>query len=167
VRFTLQDSAGVIREFYRPFLAVDRAPDEAPLLISKVELEQIGIHIHLLPDEGCDWRFSLNRDKPFVKEENAARFRKRLLKNPKVYALVPINHLIESTNKGQVTNKLDARLEAYRDVFTAVNAEQLPPHRPGVDLAIELQEGKQPPYGPLYPLSPAELEVLRELSKKI
>ena len=162
VRFTLQDSAGVIREFYRPFLAVDRAPDEAPLLISKVELEQIGIHIHLLPDEGCDWRFSLNRDKPFVKEENATRFRKRLLKNPKVYALVPINHLIESTNKGQVTNKLDARLEAYRDVFTAVNAEQLPPHRPGVDLAIELQEGRQPPYGPLYPLSPAELEVLRE-----
>jgi hypothetical protein len=97
-----------------------------------------------------------------VKEESATRFKKRLLKNPKVYALVPINHLIESTNKGRGTDKLDARLEAYRDVFSAVNAEQLPPLRPGVDLAIELQEGKQRPYGPLYPLSPAELEVLRE-----
>ena len=33
---------------------------------------------------------------------------------------------------------------------------------PEVDLNIELQEGKQPLYGPFYPLSPTELEVLRQ-----
>ena len=38
----------------------------------------------------------------------------------------------------------------------------MPPNREGIDLAIEIQEGREPPYGPLYPLSQAELEALRE-----
>jgi len=53
-------------------------------------------------------------------------------------------------------------LREFLDVFSVRNAETLALHRPGVDLAIELQEGKQPPYGPLYPFSPAELEILRQ-----
>src|SRR4029077_8455419 len=48
------------------------------------------------------------------------------------------------------------------DVFSPVNAATLAPNREGVDLAIDVQPGSQPPYGPLYPLSPAELEVLRQ-----
>ena len=31
-----------------------------------------------------------------------------------------------------------------------------------IDLAIELQPGKEPPYGPIYPLSPQELVTLKE-----
>ena len=37
----------------------------------------------------------------------------------------------------------------------------MPPHRE-VDHAIDIQPGKEPPYGPIYPLAPAELKVLRE-----
>jgi len=40
------------------------------------------------------------------------------------------------------------------------------PHRPEVNLNIELQEGKQSPYKPLYPLSPIELEVLQQYLEK-
>ena len=41
------------------------------------------------------------------------------------------------------------------------NAKRLAPHR-DIDLAIELQPGKEPPYGPIYPLSPKELAALKE-----
>ena len=37
----------------------------------------------------------------------------------------------------------------------------MPPHRE-VDHTINVQPGKEPPYGPIYPLAPAELKVLRE-----
>ncbi len=39
-------------------------------------------------------------------------------------------------------------------------ADQLPPHRP-YDHEIQLEDGFQPPFGPLYSLSKQELEVLR------
>jgi len=37
----------------------------------------------------------------------------------------------------------------------------LAPHR-NIDLAIDLQPGKEPPYGPIYPLSQTELAALRD-----
>ena len=39
-------------------------------------------------------------------------------------------------------------------------ANTLPHHRP-YDCPIDLQPGKEPPWGPIYNLSPTELEVLR------
>ena len=33
-------------------------------------------------------------------------------------------------------------------------------------MAIELQPGKEPPYGPIYPLSPQELAALKEFLKE-
>ncbi|KAK9326698.1 hypothetical protein V1520DRAFT_117810 [Lipomyces starkeyi] len=81
--FALRDSAGKTRQFYRPFLAVDREPEEAPILINNAELQQMGVHIRLLPGQGCDWNFAPNHDIPYVQEESAHRFRKRLLKIPK------------------------------------------------------------------------------------
>ena len=41
------------------------------------------------------------------------------------------------------------------------DADQLPPHRYS-DHAIELEEGKQPPFGPLYSMSDLELQALRD-----
>ncbi|SDA02660.1 BZ3500_MvSof-1268-A1-R1_Chr7-2g09543 [Microbotryum saponariae] len=43
--------------------------------------------------------------------------------------------------------------------FSKAQADTLPPHRP-FDLAIEIEDGKQPPFGPLYPLSEKELQAL-------
>jgi transposase InsO family protein len=54
--------------------------------------------------------------------------------------------------------------EAYHDfadVFSAGSAETLAPHRP-YDLKIDLEEGKEPPLGPIYSLSQIELQALRE-----
>ena len=87
-----------------------------------------------------------------------------------MYALVQINHLISSgsnlpglTSPGstQSADKLPDSLCNYSDVFSANNAKKLAPHR-DIDLAIELQPEKEPPYGPIYPLSQTELAALRD-----
>jgi hypothetical protein len=49
----------------------------------------------------------------------------------------------------------------FKDVFEKKNADILPEHRP-YDCAIKLQDGAQPPFGPIYNLSQMELATLRE-----
>ena len=49
----------------------------------------------------------------------------------------------------------------FADVFSRTKAEILPPHRP-YDLKINLEEGAQPPVGPIYSLSASEQEALKE-----
>ncbi|OJT10654.1 Transposon Tf2-12 polyprotein [Trametes pubescens] len=44
----------------------------------------------------------------------------------------------------------------YADVFSPIDVEKLPPHRPGFDAAIEVEDGASPPFGPLYHLSKTE-----------
>jgi hypothetical protein len=44
----------------------------------------------------------------------------------------------------------------YLDVFSPIEVTKLPPHRPGFDIEIEIEEGKSPPFGPIYSLSEAE-----------
>jgi hypothetical protein len=48
----------------------------------------------------------------------------------------------------------------YLKIFKKVNADKLPPHRP-CDHRIPLEDGFQPPFGPLYSLSCPELEELK------
>ena len=57
--------------------------------------------------------------------------------------------------------KLPDRYKEFSDVFDKVKANTLPEHRP-YDCPIDLQPGKEPPWGPIYNLSPVELETLRE-----
>jgi hypothetical protein len=49
----------------------------------------------------------------------------------------------------------------FKDVFEKKNANILPEHHP-YDCAIELQDGAQPPFGPIYNLSQTELAALCE-----
>jgi hypothetical protein len=60
-----------------------------------------------------------------------------------------------------LVGKLLACLKPYLDVFSSDNAKKLAPHR-NTDLAIDLQPGKEPPYGPIYPLSQTKLAALQE-----
>lgn len=53
----------------------------------------------------------------------------------------------------------------YADVFSEEESAQLSENGP-FDLAIELEDGKQPPYSPMYNLSENELVVLREYLRK-
>jgi hypothetical protein len=60
---------------------------------------------------------------------------------------------------------LPAEIRHRASVFSPIEAEQLPPHRP-YDHEIKLQEGKTPPFGPLYSMSRQELEVLNKWIKE-
>ena len=66
--------------------------------------------------------------------------------------------IAESSEKSSV---LSEKYKEYRDVFEKKNADTLPQHRP-YDCGIDLQEGTQPPFGPIYSLSQNELAALRE-----
>ena len=49
----------------------------------------------------------------------------------------------------------------FADVFSEKSANVLPERTGANEHAIELEEGKQPPYGPIYSLGPVELETLK------
>ena len=53
----------------------------------------------------------------------------------------------------------------FANVFSKTKAEVLPPHR-SYDLKINLEEGAQPPVGPIYSLSAFEQEALKEFIKE-
>lgn len=53
------------------------------------------------------------------------------------------------------------KYQEFADVFSKTRSEVLAPHRP-YDLKIELEDGAQPPFGPIYSLSQPELAALRE-----
>jgi transposase InsO family protein len=60
---------------------------------------------------------------------------------------------------------LPERYRDFADVVSKEGASSLPEHGHG-DLPIDLVPGKEPPFGPLYSLSEAELVVLREYLRK-
>jgi hypothetical protein len=170
-QWQMTDHRGVTRTYRRPFLAVEKGLDDAPILLGERTMGEIGIDIFLHADEdgGDRWQFRLPTDhgnvQHAVKIESAKTFRKRLLRGPKVYALLECNALLHAANGANGTinlNVLPDVLKEYADVFSPRNASKLAPNREGIDLAIEIQDGQEPPYGPLYPLSQAELEVLRQ-----
>ena len=49
----------------------------------------------------------------------------------------------------------------FADLFSKKEADMLPPHRP-YDHQIPLEPGTTPPFGSIYSMSPAKLEVLRK-----
>ena len=107
----------------RPFLAVEKGPDDAPILLGERTLGEIGIDIALRTRDvgGNQWRFSLPKDddntRCTIKIESAKTFRKRLRKGPKVYALVEHNPLLQGQRtKGK--NELPSVLKEYVDVFS-------------------------------------------------
>ncbi|EED14526.1 retrovirus polyprotein, putative [Talaromyces stipitatus ATCC 10500] len=150
-----------------PFLAVNKAPEDAPLLLGEHTLGEIGVNILLWTKEtrGNQWRFHLPTNgeptEHYVKVESTKTFQKRLMKGLKVYALMEYNPLLDKTSYIDSKDSLPSTLKKYTDVFSPQNAEKLAPNCEGVDLAIEIQEGQEPSYRPLYPLSRAELEVLQ------
>jgi transposase InsO family protein len=114
--------------------------------------------LKLLVDcETSQWQYKL--DKASIRIDTFRRFQKRA-KGARVYALIEVNHLIAS-GASLLASELPESLRKYLDVFSAINAKKLAPHR-DTDLAIEIQPRKEPPYGPIYPLSQTELAALRE-----
>jgi len=65
--------------------------------------------------------------------------------------------LAEALNLSNVSSKY----HEFADVFSKTKAEILSPHCP-YDLKINLEEGAQPPVGPIYSLSASEQEAFKE-----
>ena len=61
----------------------------------------------------------------------------------------------------EAPTKVPAEYSDYNNVFSAENAVELPENTGMNEHAIELEEGKQPPFGPIYSLGPVELETLK------
>ena len=58
-------------------------------------------------------------------------------------------------------SNVSAEYHKFADVFSKTKAEVLPPYYP-YDLKINLEEGAQPPVGPIYSLSASKQEALKE-----
>ena len=65
----------------------------------------------------------------------------------------------------EAPTEVPAEYSDYSDVFSAENAAELPENTGMNEHAIELEEGKQPPFGPIYSLGPVELETLKTYIK--
>lgn len=119
------------------------------------------------------WQYKL--DKSDIRINSYKRFQK-WTKNANIYALIKVNHLIRklsplkpnyptrsiyTTKSIPLLDKLPACLQPYLDVFSLDNTKKLAPYR-NINLAIDLQLGKEPPYSPIYPLSQTELAALRD-----
>ena len=61
--------------------------------------------------------------------------------------------------------KVPAEYSDYNDVFSAENAAELPENTRINEHVIELEEGKQQPFGPIYSLGSIELETLKTYIK--
>ena len=61
----------------------------------------------------------------------------------------------------EAPTKVLAEYSDFADVFSPDLATELPEHIKINTHAIDLEEGKQPPYGPIYSLEPVELETLK------
>ena len=66
-------------------------------------------------------------------------------------------------NKAPTT--VPTKYSNYTDVFSSELAAKLPEHTGINNHAIELEDGKQPSYGPIYSLGPVELETLKAYIK--
>ena len=61
----------------------------------------------------------------------------------------------------EAPTKVPAKYSDFADVFYPDLASELSEHTGINDHAIELVDGQQPPYGPIYSLGPVELETLK------
>ena len=77
--------------------------------------------------------------------------------------LCPLDIQANSAKLAETPNlsNVPSEYHEFANVFSKTKAEILPPHRP-YDLKINLEEGVQPPVGPIYSLSASEQEALKE-----
>jgi hypothetical protein len=72
-----------------------------------------------------------------------------------------IMKIIASEDLKTLAERLPVQYRDFIEIFGKAAQASLPAHGPQ-DMVIDLEPGKQPPSGKLYPLSPDELELLKE-----
>jgi hypothetical protein len=71
---------------------------------------------------------------------------------------------ISSNDDDNALSLVPSKFMKLADIMTTEAAQRLPNHPP-YNYAIDLQDNQHPPWGPVYPLSETELEVLRNWLK--
>ena len=145
-----QDCWSVTQQFTCIFYGVTNAAQPVLLGLPGMKLARM-----VLDCETKQWRYKI--DPLSVRVEPPVQFAESLVDEPRVYAVLVGS--AEVSRDGETV--LPKQLAGYEDVASSDAADTLPEHHGG-DHAIELEEGATVPYGPLYNLSPKELEVLRE-----
>jgi hypothetical protein len=111
------------------------------------------------------WQSSVTKDNDPVLLENPAEFSTSMhIKGAQLYAVTVVDCQVPAVGlMAMLTEELTilTKFEDLTDVFSADKAQGLPVHGPQ-DLAIELQDSKQPLWRPIYNLSEKELAVLQE-----
>lgn len=67
----------------------------------------------------------------------------------------------DDSDEQDFLSRIPPKYHPWASVFSPVDVEQLPPHRP-YDIEIELEDGKSPPFGSMYRLSPEERTALTD-----
>lgn len=159
VNFTIKDSRGIEKVMKRPCIGVDRdlRLGGSPVLLSRIFINEFDIILRPSVDK---WWFGIKT----FELMKPHRFAKVLWNMAVIYVLVKLPEEIwlpdEDGNHLYLdANRIPPELEKYRDVFDHERAGTLPRTKLS-DHVIELEEGKTPPYGPIYPLSRTELKEL-------
>ena len=159
VSFTINDSRGTRKTIKRPCIGIDRDPrtEGSPVLLSRTFLNEFDITLH--PRVNHWWFGTKSFDLV-----NPHRFAKLSRNSATIYALVKMPEQVwlpdeDTTDSTTDLSRVPPELEGYLDVFDHEKASTLPISKAS-DHAIEIEEGKTPPYGPIYPLSRTELKEL-------
>jgi len=113
LRLELTDAYGLRRTTLRPYLAIDRDPNDSQVLLGMTALNELKVFIDC---EKNQWQYKL--EKSDIRLESYQRFMKRA-KNAMVYALVNVNHLIP-LDINSLIDKLPNKLRKnYSNVFLA------------------------------------------------
>ncbi|GAB7336849.1 hypothetical protein MBLNU13_g00019t1 [Cladosporium sp. NU13] len=166
MKMRLRDDVGREEQHEILMYGVDQGGTE--VLLGRHTLRRLGIDIQNGPGT---WRYGLRADEfELVDVEQAEKALRTEGGRAFVVGWVHVTAAgsrpvvrIRTVEAEELT--VPGALQEYADVFNNDSAGVLPSHRT-TDHVIELQAGKEPPYGPLYNLSARELEVLREYIKK-
>ena len=112
----------------------------------------------LIDCEAKAWRWKLDGSSLLLQTPEG--FAESLQTESRVFALLIAGVMPSRQDDGSLP-VLPSQLKKFSDAFSTEEAGKLPQHHWG-DHAIDLEEGQEVPYGPLYNLSVKELEVLRE-----
>ena len=160
LRVELTDKWGISVETIRPFVAIDRAPTDSPILVGMPLLSELKMIIHC---EDSTWEFerkircqtlSLHQlEKQLCREAKA-----RVFSIQAVFKMEDEDVLSDDpVDLGALSAFPKFIREGYADVFDDRNANQLPPHRE-TDHAINLKEEYDPPNFAYRRCSPRELQ---------
>jgi len=159
VLLDVQDATGVWKSFDTPFVVIE--DPSRPLMLGSPWLAAIQPRLNYFKRT---MRYSQRKVSHTSKPVDVCSARTFLhlveTKEAELYSC-HVSDILES----DPAQSLPEWYEEYADVFSRESSAQLSENGP-FDLAIDLEEGKQPPYGPMYNLSENELAVLREYLQK-